>query len=1481
MTSRFLMGLDAGGGSGRCLLIDVDSGKTTVARRSWEHRQAPDTGGWGYDLDTVAIWRSMALISREALAMSGASPHEVVGIGLTSMRHGMVLLDEQGKALFAVPNRDARAASEGMELADRHGELFNARTGHWPSPVLPGARLLHLRAQQPEILDRSWRMLSISEWLGWMLTGIAASDPSHAGESLLLDLHTRAWASDLIELLGLPEEILPAIQDSGSALGQLTTEAADHLGLIAGIPVAVGGGDTQVGLLGAGVTMPGGLGIVAGTTTPLQWVTSQPLSDPDARLWAGQHVVPGQWVLESNTGGMGEAVEYAARLLYGERPHPAAALFGAAALTPPGARGVLSTVGAEVFNARAMGLPVAGLAFSHMSGGGPADARAALARAVIEGTAFAVRANMESIQAFTGQPPAHVAVTGGMAQSHLWTQLLAEVLAMPVAVSRVPEGTALGAALCAGTAAGIYPDLHSAAQALAQPARIQEPQQSETYAELYETWAAFREGFAPAAASASGHVLAGLMSSPEEAPRLDPAPIRPRILVTAQVDDEALEMLGALGEVTYQNYRTEMRLLSGDDLVDALQGYQVFVTEIDVVDSDALARLPDLRIVVSCRSNAVNVDTAACTAFGIPVLNTPGRNADAVADLAVAFMLTLARKLPQAGVFLREPGAETGDMGRMGMAYNLLVGQELWRKTVGLVGLGAIGRRVVERLLPFGVQVLAYDPYVSAEQAAVLGVSLVSLEELLTRSDFVSLHAPVTETTTGLIGARELALMKPTAFFVNTARAALVDEAALVEALASGRIAGAALDVFEVEPPGEGYPLLGVENVFATPHIGGNTKEVGAHQGQIVAEDLGRLLAGFDPRYPLNPEALADFRWTGPRRTPDAATLSRLAQTGGAAVSDLQAREQRQISAAQRVPAQPEEDGKGRGGLLGGLKKLVGGHEEQVQPAAVSAGGPFAVLEQIITRFLGAVAADPGMQAFAVDKDLVMQYSLTDAGIEFFMSFRNGTAQAGMGKASGAADIQLKMKADIFDGMMTGRVNGTTAAMTGKLKFAGDTRKAMLMQKVQKEMGDLYSKARVEVGDPGDLTGAATPTPPAPAAPAPIISAPASTPAIISPASAEVRAGMERLIGRFLTLASQDANLIAYAAGKDVTQQYTLTDLDLTFYLRFADGAVNGALGFYAGKADVNLKMKAEVLDGMFTGQLDAAKAAMSGRLKFSGDTRKAMGMQKIGDDLARLYAAARAEVGSPGDLSALEATPTPAPAPTTPASIAAPAMSAPTVHVRSGATGDERDELLAINDEMFRAGLITSTGGNVSVRCADDPSLIWITPSQIFKGDLRADMMVRVRIEDGEMVDEDGFGASSERRVHTEILRRRPELNAVVHTHAPWATLLALTETPFLPISTEAAFLDDIPRVPFIMPGTRDLGDAVADAMGTKTTVALMQNHGLVVAGSSLRRAANLTEVVERYSELILRCRSMGIEPALLPDDVVAMLREVGESLA
>lgn len=871
MKTRYLMAMDVGGGSGRCLLLDPETGATTAAKRSWTHPAAPGTSGLGYSIDTAGVLKKLGEACREVLAKAGAEPGQVAGIAASGMRNTAVVLDARHDILLATPNRDARALGEGMTLAFERGKEIHSASGHWPTPLFLGTRLVWMKANAPDLFKRAAHALSVTDWLSLVLSGRIASECSQAGESLLFDLKRRKWAFDLIDSLGIPRSLFSMPVDSGSRLGALTREAADLLGLVTGIPVAAGGADTQCALLGAGALQDGDLAVVAGTTMPLQLVTDELVLDESGRLWSGQHVVPGKYILESNGMVTGDVIDWFARLLYPDSPDAALSLFADAGSSVPGADGVYSTFGSTIFDGRGVGLPVGNLTFSHMVTSDASRSRRHIARALVEGIAFSARANLEQLVAVSGREIPVLRVCGGMSKGPLFPRIVSDVTGCTVLVPPTAEVTSVGAAILAGVGAGIFSDPSSGIRKIATAFDEHRPDQAAVkYQNLYTGWRqAFDKRFE--ADTHVGNLLtAALFEAPPSAGRAADPSFSPNIFVTASLDKTAIDELGEIGPTAYAGWRESMKVYDGGaDLVKALSGVQIFVTEMDIVDFPAIREARDLRAIVTCRGNAVNVDLSAATAFGIPVINTPGRNADAVADLTVAFMVMLARMMPGSFDFLKHGQVQAGDMAKMGETYLKYQGRELWRKTVGLVGMGSVGACVAARLSRFGAKVVFSDPMVSAGAGSLLSARKVSFDELLEVSDFVSIHAPAIEATKGMMNREAFERMKPGAFLINTARASLVDEEALLWALTSGKVAGAALDVFSTEPPGSDDPIVSHPNVIATPHLGGNTAEIAAHQGAIAIDQIRKLLAGERPDYILNPEVLDVFTWTGPRPEPD------------------------------------------------------------------------------------------------------------------------------------------------------------------------------------------------------------------------------------------------------------------------------------------------------------------------------------------------------------------------------------------------------------------------------------------------------------------------------------------------------------------------------------------------------------------------------------------------------------------------------------
>ena len=300
-----------------------------------------------------------------------------------------------------------------------------------------------------------------------------------------------------------------------------------------------------------------------------------------------------------------------------------------------------------------------------------------------------------------------------------------------------------------------------------------------------------------------------------------------KVLITDNVAAEGVALLKKHADVDVK------RGLSPDELIATIPAYDALVVRSETkVTEPVIAAGDNLQVVARAGIGVDNIDLDAATRAGVAVVNAPIGNTVAAAEHTVALMLALARNVPQAYASMKE-----GQWQR-----SAFMGIEVRNKTLGIIGLGRVGSEVARRAASFGMRLVAYDPFVAPDFASRLGVTVMSLEELLPQADFITLHTPLTAGTTKLISAPQLAMMKPGARLINVARGELIDEAAILEALESGQLAGAALDVFTNEPPGD-LPLLKHPNLVATPHLGASTEEA---QREVAVEAAEQVLAVLD-----------------------------------------------------------------------------------------------------------------------------------------------------------------------------------------------------------------------------------------------------------------------------------------------------------------------------------------------------------------------------------------------------------------------------------------------------------------------------------------------------------------------------------------------------------------------------------------------------------------------------------------------------------
>jgi D-3-phosphoglycerate dehydrogenase len=305
-----------------------------------------------------------------------------------------------------------------------------------------------------------------------------------------------------------------------------------------------------------------------------------------------------------------------------------------------------------------------------------------------------------------------------------------------------------------------------------------------------------------------------------------------KVLISAKLNPDGVAVLREFKGIDVE----EIAPVNGDELVAKLKGCQALIVRSESkVTADVINKAPELKVIGRAGTGFDNIDAKAAAAKGIAVLIAPGGNTVTTAEHTLALMFALARNIPQANEKLHN-----GEFDRK------LVGIELTGKTLGVVGLGNIGAVVAHRALGLRMKVIGYDPVINEEKAQEIGVDLLPLDEVIKRADILTVHTPMIPETKHIIGKRAFEICKPGMRLINCARGGLVDEAALLEALNSGKVAGAALDVFEKEPPGKDHPLVQHPRVVCTPHLGASTIDAQEKVGEIICRNVGNFLTGKD-----------------------------------------------------------------------------------------------------------------------------------------------------------------------------------------------------------------------------------------------------------------------------------------------------------------------------------------------------------------------------------------------------------------------------------------------------------------------------------------------------------------------------------------------------------------------------------------------------------------------------------------------------------
>ncbi len=492
--SEYFLSIDAGTSGGKVSIIDEKGTILGFSKSKWAHYYTITEGlePYGHEFDPDLFWKLIIDNIKKAVGIANIDPKDISAVSSTSQRHGCVFLDKNGKELYAGPNRDARGLEVDTEEYIDNEELFEI-TGHGLPFLFALTRLLWFRENEEEIYERINHFLTIDGWVNYRLTGEYYIDDTSAAETLLFDIKKRNWSEKIINLFEIPYEILPPKLEYGKPLGNILPEVAKVIGMKKETPVVMSCADTQASLIGSGAFEKGSLGIVAGSTMPIQFIIDYPLIDPNQKIWTGAYI-DNLWILESNAGSAGDVhqwfIDSFLKKLEVNNPY---GKFEQLTLSQAvGARGVFADLGSQIFNAQNMLLvPNSGgfyftpVAYSFDE---PVDI-GSFSRALMENLAYAVRANIEQIQEISNSTVKKMYLVGGLSRSNAFCQILANVLSSDINTF-LPEGASLAGAIAGMIGTGYFKDYQDGIKSIITDHTIFYCQENENveYESLFPKW---------------------------------------------------------------------------------------------------------------------------------------------------------------------------------------------------------------------------------------------------------------------------------------------------------------------------------------------------------------------------------------------------------------------------------------------------------------------------------------------------------------------------------------------------------------------------------------------------------------------------------------------------------------------------------------------------------------------------------------------------------------------------------------------------------------------------------------------------------------------------------------------------------------------------------------------------------------------------------------------------------------------------------